>query len=66
MYRSIYKSSVLLPYVELAGVDPYHVMHDAVEDGVDDGVTAETSVPFLGRQLGHEWPAKQNQANPYE
>ena len=41
-----------LPHVELAGVDSYRVVHDAVEDGVGDGVAAETAVPFLGRQLG--------------
>lgn len=35
-----------LPHVELVGVDPYRVVHDAVEDGVGDGV-AETAVPFL-------------------
>lgn len=43
-----------LPHVELSGVDPYCVVHDAVEDGVGDGVAAETAVPFLGRQLGDE------------
>lgn len=43
-----------LPHVGLAGVDPYRVVHDAVEDGVGDGVAAETAVPFLGRQLGDE------------
>ena len=32
--------SVPLPHVELAGVDPYRVVHDAVEDGVGDGVAA--------------------------
>ena len=37
--------SVPLPHVELAGVDPYRVVHDAVEDGVGDGVAAETAVP---------------------
>ena len=46
--------SVPLPHVELAGVDPYRVVHDAVEDGVGDGVAAETAVPFLGGQLGRE------------
>ena len=46
--------SVPLPHVELAGVDPYRVVHDAVEDGVGDGVAAETTVSFLGRQLGGE------------
>ena len=43
-----------LPHVELAGVDPYRVVHDAIEDGVGDGVAAEAAVPFLGRQLGGE------------
>lgn len=43
-----------LPHVGLAGVDPYRVVHDAVEDGVGNGVAAETTVPFLGRQLGCE------------
>ncbi len=46
--------SVPLPHVEFAGVDPYRVVHDAVEDGVGDGVAAETAVPFLGGQLGRE------------
>lgn len=40
-----------LPHVELAGVDPYRVVHDAVEDGVGDGVAAETAVPFLGADI---------------
>lgn len=43
-----------LPHIELAGVDSYRIVHDAVEDGVGDGVAAETTVPFLGRQLGGE------------
>lgn len=43
-----------LPHVGLAGVDPYRVVHDAVEDGVGNGVAAETTVPFLSRQLGCE------------
>lgn len=43
-----------LPHVELAGVDPYHVVRDAVEDGVGAGVATEPAVPFLGRQLGRE------------
>ena len=46
--------SVLLPHIELAGVDSYRIVHDAVEDGVGDGVAAETTVSFLGRQLGGE------------
>ena len=46
--------SVPLPHIELAGVDSYRIVHDAVEDGVGDGVAAETTVPFLGRQLGGE------------
>ena len=45
---------VPLPHVGLAGVDPYRVVHDAVEDGVGDGVAAETAVPLLGRRLGGE------------
>jgi hypothetical protein len=51
--------SVPLPHVELAGVDPYRVVHDAVEDGV----AAETAVPFLGGQLGREclWSNKRVQ-----
>ena len=55
--------SVPLPHVELAGVDPYRVVHDAVEDGVGDGVAAETAVPFLGGQLGREclWSNKRVQ-----
>lgn len=46
--------SVPLPHVEFAGVDPCRVVRDAVEDGVGDGVAAETAVPFLGGQLGRE------------
>lgn len=46
--------SVPLPHVEFAGVDPYRVVRDAVEDGVGDGVAAETAVPLLGGQLGRE------------
>ncbi len=33
-----------LPHVELTGIDPYRVVYDAVEDGVGDGVAAETAV----------------------
>lgn len=43
-----------LPHVELSGIDPYCVVHDAVEDGVGDSVATEPAVPFLGRQLGRE------------
>lgn len=45
---------VPLPHVGLAGVDPYRVVHDVVEDGIGDGVAAETAVSFLDRQLGGE------------
>lgn len=37
--------SVPLPHVELTGIDSYRVVHDAVEDGVGDGVVAETAAP---------------------
>lgn len=47
-------SSVPLPHVELTGIDPCRVVHDAVEDGVGDGVAAETAAPFPDRQLGRE------------
>lgn len=43
-----------LPHVELAGVNPYRVVRDVVEDGVGAGVATEPAVPFLGRQLGRE------------
>ena len=45
---------VVLSHVVFAGVDPYRVVHDAVEDCVGDGVAAEPVVPFLGRRLGGE------------
>ena len=45
---------VVLSHVVFAGVDPYRVVHDAVEDCVGDGVAAEPVVPFPGRQLGGE------------
>lgn len=38
----------------LACINPDRVVHDAVENRVGDGVAAELSVPFLGRQLRGE------------
>ena len=46
--------SVPLPHVELAGVNLYHVVHDAVEDDVCGGAVAETAVSFLDCRLGDE------------
>ena len=43
-----------LPHVVLACINPDRVVHDAVENRVGDGVAAELSVPFLGRQLRGE------------
>ena len=44
-----------LPHVELAGGDPYRVVHDAVENGVGDDATAYAIflvlLPFLSRGL---------------
>ena len=45
---------VVLSHVVFAGVDPYRVVHDAVEDCVGDGVAAEPVVPFPGRRSGGE------------
>ena len=45
---------VALPHVVLACINPDRVVHDAVENRVGDGVAAELSVPFLGRQLSGE------------
>ena len=41
-----------LPHVGLAGVDPYRVVHDAVEDGVDDGAAAEAAVAIPWSPIG--------------
>ena len=43
---------VPLPHVGLAGVDPYRVVHDAVEDGVDDGAAAEAAVAIPWSPIG--------------
>ena len=45
---------VALPHVVLACINPDRVVHDAVENRVGDGVAAELSGPFLGRQLRGE------------
>ena len=42
---------VVLSHVVFAGVDPYRVVHDAVEDCVGDGVAAE---PVVGGVFAHE------------